>query len=238
MLFNPLGNEGTPLEMVAARVGHTMTMLSGTRTLITGGDSGIIAGPGTIVTLSSAEIFDLGTMEFAATDPVTGTFTPGPDMGLARGGHTATPLADGRVLVLGGTTETGAEVYDPGANDFAPVGDMVSVHRDGHRAVRLPDGHVLVLGGDDGVFQPTAVAELFDPATGEFTRIDDMTTTRKHHFALLLEDDETVLIGGGQDASGDVVASAEIYDPGSGTFTPVEDMPLPGTEQAAAYIGQ
>jgi hypothetical protein len=65
-----------------------------------------------------------------------------------------------------------------------------------------------------------------------------MTTTRKHHFALLLENDGTVLIGGGQDASGDVIASAEIYDPGSGTFTPVDDMPLPGTEQAAAYIGQ
>lgn len=57
--------------------------------------------------LSEAELYD----------PVTGRWSATTDMGDARSGHSATLLADGRVLVAGGTAsdlQASAEIYDPG----------------------------------------------------------------------------------------------------------------------------
>jgi hypothetical protein len=48
VVFDPATDESTGLDMTAARIYHTMTPLSGSRALLAGGDSGIIAGPGTI----------------------------------------------------------------------------------------------------------------------------------------------------------------------------------------------
>ena len=57
-------------------------------------------------------------------------WTPGMPMGTAREHHTATLLADGRVLVAGGTsnaveTKT-AEIYDPMAGTWTAAASMVS----------------------------------------------------------------------------------------------------------------
>jgi hypothetical protein len=48
VVFDPATDESTGLDMTAARLYHTMTPLPGLRALLAGGDSGIIAGPGTI----------------------------------------------------------------------------------------------------------------------------------------------------------------------------------------------
>jgi N-acetylneuraminic acid mutarotase len=49
-------------------------------------------------------------------DPVTGSWTATATMTVARAGHTATLLPDGRVLVVGGEGGgTSAELYDPGS---------------------------------------------------------------------------------------------------------------------------
>ncbi|MFL5678025.1 MAG: kelch repeat-containing protein, partial [Chloroflexota bacterium] len=79
-----------------------------------------------------------------ASDP-TGQMTDG------RGNHTATPLADGRVLLAGGfgTGVVGlatAELYDPRSRTFSPTGSMATAH-DGGIATLLSDGRVLVNGG-------------------------------------------------------------------------------------------
>ena len=214
-------------SMGTARGRHAAAALADGRVLITGGLVPVGGGPTTIDS-KTTEIFD----------PTSGTFTPGPDMSVARFNHSAVALDDGRILVLGGNQLSSAEIYDPVANTFSPAGAMNAVHGLGHRAVKLPDGKVLVLGGDGGTIQPTAVAELFDPSTDQFTRIADMTTTRMLHFAVADEDDGTVLIGGGQDASGDLLASTEVYDPVTKTFTASGDMPAENSEQAAVFVQQ
>ena len=212
-------------SMGVARGRHAAAPLPDGRILVTGGLIPVGAGPDTIDTRTT-EIFD----------PAAGSFSPGPDMTVARFNHSAIALDDGRVLVLGGNGLTSAEVYDPVAGGFSAVGDMEVVHGLGHRAVKLLDGRVLVLGGDGGIIQPTAAAEVFDPDTDEFARIDDMTSERMLHFAVLLEGDGKVLIGGGQDADGELLASMELFDPVANSFTATTDMPVEDSEQTAVFV--
>ena len=100
-------------------------------------------------------------------NPVTQTSTCTP-MANARVEHTATLLADGRVLVTGGTDLTtglpldSVELYVPGVGFVAerPLGTA----RHGHVAVPLCDGTVLVTGGDTVLVpggKPTA--EIYNP---------------------------------------------------------------------------
>lgn len=93
-------------------------------------------------------------------------------MGGRRTGHTATALADGRVLIAGGYDMggTGAtywpptELFDPATDAFAP-GPAMLHPRANHAAVRLAGGSVLVVGGDAGR-GPVGEAELIDPVAG------------------------------------------------------------------------
>src|SRR6266404_2821481 len=56
-----------------------------------------------------------------------------PELQLARAGHTATLLADGRILIVGGETANGpvsrAEIFDPAAGGFSVTGSSVVARR-------------------------------------------------------------------------------------------------------------
>ena len=145
-------------------------------------------------------------------DPATGIFTLTHAMATAREQHTATLLADGRVLIVGGTTSTGtgdlqptatAEVYDPSTGSFSVTGSMAEA-RTYHTATLLPSGKVLVAGGDD----ENSTAEVYDPATGSFSIIGGMEIARSGHTATLLPDGSVLFAGGGVFAG---LASAELY---------------------------
>lgn len=114
-------------------------------------------------------------------DPESGRWSPAQDMKHRRFGHTATPLADGRILVVGGslwkTRDEGfngsqafatsrVEIYDPQTRAWS-AGAPLPEPRFGHAAVVLPNGRILVTGGlgPDG---PLTTAELYDPALGRW----------------------------------------------------------------------
>jgi N-acetylneuraminic acid mutarotase len=134
---------------------------------------------------------------------------------------TATLLADGRVLVAGGTSGSplaAAELYDAATGRWTPTGSMLAA-RLTHTAVLLPDGKVLVAGGNGGAAGggSLATAERYDPATGVWSATGAMNTGRTAATATLLPEGR-VLVTGGYDSSGRAQASTELYDPASGQW--------------------
>jgi hypothetical protein len=146
-------------------------------------------------------------------------------------GHTATLLADGRVLVTGGTGAL-AELYDPATGRFSFTG-LMSTERDNGTATRLKDGRVLLAGGDD-LSGLLATAEIYDPATSKFSPTRSMTGPREFDIATLLPDGR-VLILGGMD-NGSYLTSAELYDPTTGKFGSAGKTLAPLGEGATATL--
>ena len=155
-----------------------------------------------------------------------GTFTPTGSMTTSRASHTATLLADGRVLIAGGSggyAFGSAEVYDPSTGTFTATGDMFTGRAFGHAATLLPDGRVLIAGGAiassfAGVTN-TASAELYAPSTRMFVAAGNMITAKACPAAVLLGSGKVLIAGGANWNQPSSAANAELYDPATGTFT-------------------
>jgi hypothetical protein len=163
-------------------------------------------------------------------------------MSTARGGHTATLLPDGAVLVGGdrgvnsiGSPLASAELYDPSNGRWTATGSMAEA-RFAFRTTLLADGTVLVAGGrnDSDIL---ATAELYDPSSGRWTATGSMTEARSNsHTATLLLDGTVLVTGGGYAADGSPLASAELYDPGSGLWTATATMVVGRVVQTATLL--
>jgi hypothetical protein len=138
--------------------------------------------------------------------------------------HTATLLANGKVLVAGGRDTNGylnsAEIYDPIADTWTFTGNM-NLARAWHTATLLPDGSVLVVGGDNNSVD-LDLAELYDPVTGTWFVLGNMNTARYGHTATLLPGGN-VLVAGGRN-NNLIIKSAELYDPSTNTWITTENL--------------
>lgn len=200
------------------------------------------ATPGTyhVTATSNADKSKSAVATITVTSPVlgsgagyAGTFANLSSMKAARSNHTATMMANGKVLIAGGLGSGGAaiasaEFFNPAARafgHFSSVGSMTTT-RAYHTATLLLNGKVLLAGGIDNNNTPLSSAELFDPATNRFTATGSLKNARWLHTATLLGNGK-VLIAGGDGSQGPGIdggtplASAEIYDPVAGTFSPV-----------------
>lgn len=205
---------GSPvMQLSTPRSSHTQTTLPDGRVLIAGGNTGA-SGTSVGPALDSTELFD----------PTELRTAPGPPMSEARAAHTATRLADGRVVVAGGS---GWQVFTPGTDAWSAPASMQR-RRAGHAAVLIADhlgqsgdGRVLLVGGTGNGGD---TLELLDPATMTSVLltsrlavgVDDLTAARLP--------DGRVLIVGGQMSNGDTTDRTYLCDVAADRLT---DAPPP-----------
>lgn len=205
-IYNPVLDRWTPAgALKQARYRHTATLLASGRVLVAGGDA---AADTFDTTLATAEIYD----------PATDRWSTVNRLRTARAGHTATALADGRVLVVGGANFAGgrilydineAEIFDERGLSWTSGGLMTA--RVEHTATRLQTGEVAVVGGESSY--PHSLVEIFSPATTTWRTASSLFVARRRHAAVLAPDG-SLIVTGGLTAGFFGVEMNERYDPG------------------------
>ncbi|HEY2888361.1 MAG TPA: kelch repeat-containing protein [Candidatus Limnocylindrales bacterium] len=210
-------------DLTPRRWWHTATRLLDGRVLVAGGE---VVDPGSATappTLARVDVFDPRTNSWVAAAPLHH----------ARQLHTATLLADGRVLVLGGSAESagnravpvpGGEVYSPATNTWSviaePPASIVGT------AVTLQGGLVLYV-GDDVARSGTTVAELYDPRTNGWSILPDPPTVPVAGTTTLLQDGRVLFAGG--TSPGQELPSGEpttiVFNPQDRTWRAGQDLP-------------
>lgn len=194
------------------RVWHTASLLPGGCVLVVGGMDFRAPDP---FSFPSAELWD----------PACQCFRPAGELIQGRQSHTATALADGRVVVTGGRvhmreSESGGgdlasvEIWDPASRTFRSARSMTEA-RSNHTATLLDSGDVLIIGGSG--------AELWDPANGTFSAAGALIDPRVAHTSTLLPDGRVLVIGGiTPDGVGhrSHAPTAELWNPRTLAFEP------------------
>ncbi len=206
-------------DLATGRWNHTATLLPSGEVLVTGGLA-FGSNPGT---LSSCEIYDPSTGQWT----VTGSLTTG------RWGHTATPLAIGKVFVAGGAGGWNpsvpllaeCEIYDPSTRIWTVAGDLATP-RVQHTSTLFLSGMVLATGGQDVSDDALAGCEIYSESNGTWTTAGSLVNGRYGHTASLLPSG-IVLAAGGQNSQG-VQSLCELYDPST-----VATVPGPPTNVSA-----
>jgi hypothetical protein len=228
--------------MHLARCCHTATLLDDGRVLVVGGrvmsDDPDDCEKGEVCTTTTdgVEIWDPRTRRFS-DGPSLGTGGNLPDFS-DRAAQTATRLADGRVLIMGGAgtfepdpmfvrRPTGY-LWDQAARRWSQI---EGASRDYHTATLLADGRVLIVGGardfcgcckmvhNPGPANYVDDALLWIPASGKLVNAGNTVRSRMNHAAALLPDGRVLIAGGkvqegwADDSDGLTSASAEIWQP-------------------------
>jgi N-acetylneuraminic acid mutarotase len=131
---------------------HHASLLRSGKVMVTGGFDGETA-------LTRVALFDPAEGKWSGVTSTADTST-------GRIAHTATVLASGKVLIVGGEGSSApiggiAEVYEPAKGAWLLTASL-SQGRIGHTATLLPSGQVLIVGGSN---EDTALnsAELYIP---------------------------------------------------------------------------
>ncbi|MFZ5440271.1 MAG: kelch repeat-containing protein [Myxococcota bacterium] len=234
-LFDPATGTWSPTApMSVPRQEHTLTTRFDGSALAVGGLSGTTMQ-------QSAEAFS----------PRTRTWSGGPMMSAHRG-HTATQLADGRVVVIGGfagsgntptATVTSCASCVPGGAWTWVVHSSLTAARAQHAATLLPNGKVLIAGGaTTASLTPTAAGLVFDPMTNLTTATTPATgglgslmpAVRAQASTTLLPNGK-VLVAGGRDGSGPQ-AGTMLFDPSLGVWHPGPNLTTARTVPAVALL--
>ncbi len=212
-------------SLSAALEDQSATLLNDGTVLIVGGDT---SGDSSTA-VADAEIYN----------PATQTFTPTGSLQAARSNHTATLLANGKVLISTGRNNQGylsaAELYDPIAKAFTVTGPL-TYPRAYATATLLNSGQTLIVGGVGSTGSSLGPAELYDPTSATFSLAGNLNIPRAVQTASLLNDG-TVLIAGGSVAQAEIYQSAgsPIQPPDSLQITPASaNVPVGGTQHFTA----
>ncbi|MBU0676725.1 MAG: proprotein convertase P-domain-containing protein [Verrucomicrobia bacterium] len=210
-LYDPAtGTWSNTASMGTARINYSATLLPNGKVLVAGGRNGPAGNSGSY--LSSAEIYD----------PATGTWSGTASMGTARDTHSATRLANGKVLVAGGfnlapNELTSTELFDPagnaGAGIWTSAAPLATASHD-HTATMLPDGRVLVAGGSNSGGALTN-AVLYSPDLNSWSGTAGLALARGFHTSTLLPNGSVMIAGGSQSGA----SSIAVYDPVAGTWS-------------------
>jgi len=245
-IYNPATNTFTngystvnPPSMLlnGGHYAHVSAQLTSGQVVIVGG-----MGNTSYTSLSSTvELFTVG-----ATPGAPGTVTVPAGQTLGRVYHTATRLADGRVLVAGGASSlngTGGtpsynytypntvSIYDPTLNAWTSTGNL-NAGRYAAQAILLATGDVLITGGRTYANSSgSSTAEVWNHTTGVWTTVGPMTSSRVFHSLVLLKDGTVLVIGGQATSSGNPTNTCELFNPTTQTFTAVG-----GLTEAKAYL--
>jgi hypothetical protein len=220
-LFDPAtGTWSLTGSLSTARSDHTATRLNDGRVLVAGGSC--CAAPNS--ELTSAELYD----------PFTGAWAPTGSMITARIDHIAVLLADGRVLVTGGSAvaPSSTEIYDPATGVWSATGDRTTTLFG--RAWLLNDGRVLLVND--------ANAEIYNPATGVWSAFGGASPTFHGGgwSATMLYNNMILVTGGlgGADSFGTPfnLTSAELFDSATGQWTATRTMPVGRREHAMTLL--
>lgn len=117
------------------RSNFTVTALRDGQALVVGGD--VLATQGGMRDVTQVDRFDA----------TTRSFVPAPPLRFPRSSHAAARLADGRVLVVGGTAAE-VELFDPETSKWTTRGRLDKDTLAAPFVVLLPRGDALVTGGD------------------------------------------------------------------------------------------
>jgi len=203
-IYDPRGGvwrAGSPLAH--ARHGHSALALDGgTRVLVAGGLEDRLASA-----VLECELYDVARQ----------TWSPAGLLARGRARPTATQLADGRVLVAGGSDAgqplKSMEIWDPTLGTWVAAPDL-SEARAGHATALLGDGSLLVVGGE------TAAVDRFEPAPQQLRALAPLPAALSEHTLTPLPDGRALLVGGRGEASVfDYSAEVRIFDGGSRSWT-------------------
>ncbi len=150
---------------------------------------------------------------------------------VARMGHRALLLPDGRGFVAGGHDRglrgvARCQSFDPRSRSWTDEG-LLDTPVSFPMLARLPEGGVLVAGGIGPPGRTTAAAQRCDTRSHRCVAIASMREPRTHGAAVALGDGRVVVIGGvvfDPIADRRVLATAEELDPRNGTWSAVGDL--------------
>lgn len=213
-LYQPLSRTFSSTgDLAQARGAHAAAALADGRVLVIGGAASV-SGASPSGALASIERYD----------PATGAFTAlGATLSPPRANLTATPLANGDVLLAGGQDALGQPLdstafFNPASASLAVGPSMATAHA-GHTATVIDQDHVLVAGGIAS-FNGTATSAtaIFNvQGGGTFLPGDSLSSTRAYHTATALGDGRILLAGGIANPNDPVASvirsSAEIFTP-------------------------